>query len=213
MAAPATHVLTGLAVLVGGASPMRRLRWRHVAAASILALGPDLLLLVGLAVGLGRFSAEGASHSVLLVALVATAVWLWLGRVAADSPHLRRESSSWLPTVTTAGAVALATAIWLSHPLLDALSSDLAPQPGIPVLWPVWSGSLQLAAWFPVKVIETDSLEVFVEGVLSGPFLRHTALEALVAAPLLAAACLWRHRRRSRALQTGRGSTAARTAR
>jgi hypothetical protein len=205
--------LTGLAVLVGGASPVRRIRWRHLVVASVLALGPDFLLLVGLAVGLDRFTAEGTSHSVLLVALVAAAAWLWVRKAASDLPPVRRQDVSWLPTVTTAGAVGLATAIWLTHPLLDVLSSDLAPQPGIPVLWPVWGGSLQLAAWFPVKVVETDSLEVFLRDVSSAPFLRHTALEALVVAPLLVGASLWRHRRRSRTLATAGPPSAPRKAR
>lgn len=197
MPAPTTHVLTGLAVLVGAASPARRLRWLHAVTASILALGPDLLLFAALALGVTGFAAERASHSLLVVGMVAIVLRLWLGKTAVDSPPSRRELSC-LPTETTSRTVGLAAAIWLSHLLFDSLSADLADPPGIALLWPIWEKPVQLGAWFPVKVVETDNLEAIIDSLLSGPFLHHTAREALLVAPLLAVAWLWRRRLRSR---------------
>jgi hypothetical protein len=194
LAAPATHVLIGLAILVVGAAPARLLRWQHGIIASILALGPDVLLLLALALGMGGYVAERASHSLLLAGLLAIVLRLWLGRVSGDSCGHGREGVRGLPTATINRTVGLGAAIWMSHTVLDCLSSDLAAPPGVAVLWPAWDKPLQLAAWFPVKVVETDNLEAFLHSVLSGPFLRQSAWESLVVVPLLVVAWLWRSR-------------------
>lgn len=101
----------------------------------VLALLPDVDFLLPLLLGTdaeGPLGHRGASHSVAFAALVGLLVHLLTRR----------------GRLTTPGAALLATAIVLTHPLLDMLTAD---SPGVALLWPFTDARLA-SPWRPLPI-------------------------------------------------------------
>jgi membrane-bound metal-dependent hydrolase YbcI (DUF457 family) len=111
MPSPIGHALGGIA-FSWLAVPRRN--WNAAAAVALLALAPDLDLLVG--------DHRGISHSLGAALVAGAAAW----SAFALTP-LRRDAGRW------AAAVALA---WASHVALDWLSNDTRAPIGVMALWP-----------------------------------------------------------------------------
>jgi hypothetical protein len=110
MPSPVGHALGAIAV---GWKIVPHHRWRDAAVLALVAIAPDLDLLV--------HDHRGMSHS------LGVAVLAGLAASAAAAPPLRRDRLRW------GLAVALA---WASHVALDWLSNDTRPPIGVMALWP-----------------------------------------------------------------------------
>lgn len=116
MPSPVGHALGGIAV-GWGAAPRRD--WRAAAVLAVVAVAPDLDLLVG--------DHRGFSHSVGAACIAGAIAWV-ITRSASAAAPLRRDRRSW------GAAVALA---WASHVLLDWMSHDTRPPIGVMAFWPL----------------------------------------------------------------------------
>ncbi len=124
MPSPIGHGLAAVAAgwAIAGLLAVGQARWRQITILVAIGLAPDLDLLWG------RHSRE--THSVGAALIVATvAAWQrW--------PVASTRTRIWL-------AVCLA---WLTHPLLDAMSSDTSIPIGIMAFWP-WSADFYSTGW------------------------------------------------------------------
>jgi membrane-bound metal-dependent hydrolase YbcI (DUF457 family) len=157
MPSPVGHALGGLAVafVVDAFARHPRLTWPLLAAATALAVSPDLDLLAG--------SHRTYSHSVGAVAIVGAACWLFL--------RARHASS---------GAVLL-TAAYASHLPLDWLSKDTRAPSGLTALWPLtleyyqsaWTvfGETSRRYWLPEEFIVSNLKEAMLEFTVMFPLL------------------------------------------
>jgi membrane-bound metal-dependent hydrolase YbcI (DUF457 family) len=135
--------------------PADRHRPALLAAAVLLANGPDLDFLPGLLLGHPGAYHRGQSHTILAVAAVAVAAALaarWLGR----PPRRALGSGLW------------AAAAYGSHLLLDFVTPDAVPPHGAPFLWPL-SSAYYLAPVTPLAeiVIDPSSVGRFVRSLLA----------------------------------------------
>jgi membrane-bound metal-dependent hydrolase YbcI (DUF457 family) len=115
MPSPIGHGLAAVAAGWGiaGVLAVGQARWRQIAILVAIGIAPDLDLLWG------RHSRE--THSLGAALIVATVAAWQRWPVASNRAHI------WL-------AVCLA---WLTHPLLDAMSSDTSIPIGIMAFWPL----------------------------------------------------------------------------
>jgi membrane-bound metal-dependent hydrolase YbcI (DUF457 family) len=121
MPSPIGHALGGIA-FSWLAVPRRN--WNAAAAVALLALAPDLDLLVG--------DHRGISHSLGAAVVAGAAAWSAFALTPLPpSPRLRRTRRR--DRLRWAIAVSLA---WGSHILLDWLSNDTRPPIGVMALWP-----------------------------------------------------------------------------
>lgn len=172
MPTPIGHAFAG-AALDPYVSP--RTTWVTVVAAAAVTNVPDALLLTGIAAGLDRRLCEVLSHSLLVGAVAGGAALLVavaVARLRGRPPQRPWRWGAWL------------AGLWTLHVILDTMSRELAPGMGVPLLWPLWSGDIHLFALFPSKVVETDSLAVFLRD-LQSPGMRLAVLyELAVLGPL-----------------------------
>ena len=170
MPSPLGHGLAALAAgwAVAGVRTERRDRVRQVAILVAIGIAPDLDLVVN------RHSME--SHSIGAAVLVASlAAW-----------------QRW-PVASSRLAIGVAVALaWLSHPILDVLSSDTSAPLGVMALWP-FSGAHVYTGW---DVFGPISRRYWLDNFWAIN-LTSIAREVAILAPIAAAA--WFFRRKSAA--------------
>lgn len=157
MASPVGHYLVGLAVTESLArDPRTRAHSYWIAAAACL---PDLDVVPGLLVGeLGRYHHQ-ATHSIAAGLLVAAAVVL---------------AARWRRHRMPAGVPLLVFIAYMSHALVDGLTANPGPRPGVPLLWP-WSDARYISPWPLLPHVQhTSGPVVSVHNALLG--LRELAL-------------------------------------
>ena len=174
MCSPAGHILIGAAcwfALAPRAGLAGAPRVAALAATIILANGPDLDYLPGLAVGdLNRWHYQGTHSLLFAVALALAAVWAFRRRIAPGT--------ALLPLFLAAS---------LSHLAADIMTIDRSPPPGIPLLWPL--SDVRFISPAPLFVnFQKASLEQLFTAANLGPLLREILLTAPLAAGLAAAA-------------------------
>jgi inner membrane protein len=184
MASPIGHVLAGYAVGrlgEGGEPPAGRLL---LPACAFLAVAPDLDFLPGLLVGQPVLHHQGASHSLLVAAVVGLAAALLLVR----------DRRLWLR------AWALFAAAYASHLAIDWLGSDGRPPIGIPLLWPAsdatWLSPVQVLPGIHHTVTGLEGTHEWLAMVFSPVNLRAIAAELILVGPLVLLA-EWTRRRRA----------------
>jgi membrane-bound metal-dependent hydrolase YbcI (DUF457 family) len=140
MPSPVGHAIGGLvaAFVVDSCARRPKLTMPVLLASAAIAVAPDLDILAG--------SHRTYTHSIGGVAIVALVVWSIL--------RLR---------VASLAAVAVLTAAYASHLLLDWLSKDTSPPSGLTVLWPLTSkyyesglavfGEISRRYWLPEEFI------------------------------------------------------------
>jgi membrane-bound metal-dependent hydrolase YbcI (DUF457 family) len=138
-----------------GARPVETHHPGLLAAAVLLANGPDLDFLPGILVGHPGAYHRGFTHTLAAVVAVAAAV-LVVGRV-------RRR-----PARAVARAALWAGAVYASHLLLDFFTSDVKPPSGGRFLWPL-SEAYYLSPVTPLReiIIDPTSRLAFVRSLLT----------------------------------------------
>ena len=116
MPSPVGHALGAIAV---GWKIVPRPQWRAAAVLAMVAIAPDLDLLVR--------DHRGMSHSLGVAIIAGLVAW----GIASASAELRRDRLRWAIAVTLA---------WASHVALDWLSNDTRPPIGVMALWPLSRG-------------------------------------------------------------------------
>ena len=190
MPSPIGHSLAAIASGWSMARPRRAERDLILQTAVFCAIGvaPDLDLLWG------RHSQETHSLGAALLAGLATFV---LARVleVRTNPGRSYERSAFARTLgvrTNLGAAILVAAVWLVHPLMDALGEDSSPPFGVMLWWPFSHASVIA----PFHVFDS-----IYRAYWKPDFWSHNAAaaarEIVILAPILTAAWLWRRRARA----------------
>lgn len=166
MATPLGHALAGgcIGTVCDTGAPLRR----RLALGALLGIAADVDFLPGILTGDPSRFHHGLTHTLLAVALV-VAITL----VVAS----RRRGAQ----VTLFGLA------YASHLVLDLLTYDDSPPQGIPLLWPLWSGSVQSPLSLLPRVIHTDA----------SPFNLHNVGIAVLELTTLGALLFWLVRRRT----------------
>ncbi|MFQ5744100.1 MAG: metal-dependent hydrolase [Acidobacteriota bacterium] len=201
MPLPVAHSLAAGAIYAGLDADGGRRGWKRLALAVVIANSPDLDIVVGVLVGDPNRYHQGSSHSLAMVAAVS------LLAAAIGAAGYR-----WPLRGRLKGAPANALMVALlaaSHIFLDTLTEDFRAPFGVPLLWPVWSGSVQLWPWFR----HVDKLGgaigpfTFVASLFTLHNLWAVTVEMMTLAPLLAAVLWWRRRQRQGAAAGSKGET------
>lgn len=202
MPLPVAHSLAAAAVYVGLDSDGDRRGWRRLVLAAVIANAPDLDMVPGVLLGDPNRFHHGPSHSLgmtLLVSLAAAALAWWGWRWP-----LRGR----LGSTAVGGTAVMVGALWASHVVLDTLTHDPSEPVGVPILWPLWGGTLLLWPWFPrvMKASGPAGPWEFVLSLLHPHNLWAAAVEVATLTPVVAALLWWRRRREDRRAPGSTGS-------
>ena len=194
MPLPVAHSLLGATICVAadrdgaGVSPGR------LATAVVLANAADLDYLPGMLIGDPHRFHRMASHSLTFAVLVGIAAAIAVrSGVVRDWP-LRPG----LPRGAL-GTGLIATAVWMSHPVLDLFNGDYSEPTGVLLFWPfleVWVASTPFFMNVD-KVAGAATPWAFAWSLVTWHNVKTAALEFAVLGPVLAATVWWRRRGRS----------------
>lgn len=186
MPLPVAHSLAGGSLFVGLDADGRHLSWKRALLAIILANAPDLDFLPGMLIGDPNRFHHGPSHSLgmavfvaVLAAGVAALGYRWPLRRGGSAP---RGAGS-----AVAGTAMIVGLLWTSHILLDAVTADLLPPYGVPLLWPLSSEYFLFWPWFPhvLRIAGPSGAGAFLMSLLNAHNLWAATVEILTLAPVL----------------------------
>ena len=142
MPLPVAHSLAGAAIYRGLDADGSWLGSRRVLLAIVLANAPDFDMIPGILMGEPNRFHQGPTHSLAFVAIAAAVAAL--GAAAGRVWPLRAGVAR-----AVTGTAMIVAALWASHLMLDAFTTDLSEPVGIAALWPFSELRLSGIDWFP----------------------------------------------------------------